>query len=74
MGFIISNYNWWGYHVALELLCSISNFADFQKRGDKVVNLHIAWFYFCILTAGFKVHSYFCVVIDFFVECPVLPA
>ena len=36
--------------VALELLCSISSFAGFEKRGVEVVSLHIA--YFCILTAG----------------------
>ena len=28
--------------VALELLCSISSFADFKKRGVKVVSLHFA--------------------------------
>ena len=57
--------------VALELLCSISSFAGFKKRGVKVVSLLISYFNFCILTAGFKVHripnpSLCCVVIDFF--------
>ena len=28
----------------------------FEKRGVKVASLHFAWFYFCILTAGFKAH------------------
>ena len=47
----------WGEHfVALELLHSISTFDGFEKRGIKVVSLRFAWFYFCILTAGFRVH------------------
>ena len=44
------------HFVASELLCAISSFAGFQKSGVKVVSLHLAWFYFCILTAGFKAH------------------
>ena len=43
--------------VALELLCSISSFAGFEKRGVKVVSLHYAQSYFCILTAGFKAYG-----------------
>ena len=43
--------------VALELLCSISSFAGFEKRGVKVVSLHFAQSYFCILTAGFKAYG-----------------
>ena len=38
--------------AGLELLCSISSFA----REVKIVSFYFAWFYFCILTAGFKAH------------------
>ena len=44
------------YIFAIELLYSISSFAGFEKRGVKVVSLHFAWLYFCILTPDFKVH------------------
>ena len=45
------------YHsVALELLCSISSFVGFEKRGVKVMRLLFAHFYFYILTAGFEAH------------------
>ena len=44
------------HYVVSELLCSISSFAGFERRGVQVVSLHFAWFYFCILTAGFKVY------------------
>ena len=40
--------------VAIELLCSISGFSGIEKTGVKVVSLHFAWFYFLILTSGFK--------------------
>ena len=42
-------------NIPLELLCSISSFSGCEKTGVKVVSLHFAWFYFCILTVGFKV-------------------
>ena len=40
--------------VAVELLCSISSFSGIEKTGIKVVSLHFDWFYFLILTSGFK--------------------
>ena len=40
--------------IALVLLFSISSFAGIEKRGVKVVSLHFAQSYFCILTARFK--------------------
>ena len=43
--------------LALEVLCSISSFAGFEKKGVKVVSLHFARSYFCILTAGFKAYG-----------------
>ena len=63
--------------VALELLCSISSFAYFEKRGVKVVSLYFASFYVCISTAGFKVHripffSQFYVMIDLFLWWPII--
>ena len=43
--------------VAVELLFSISSFfSGFEKIGLKAVSLLFAWFYFCILTSGFKAH------------------
>ena len=48
-------YFFFGHLVALELLCSISSFAGFDKRGVTVVSLHFYKIYKCILTAVFKV-------------------